>query len=201
MFSSECSTTNQAKIIALRQNRGSEMKSLLIPPPTPPPVPLVPKKIKVVPKNHQREYRSTLRDIQNRNNLKKKEQKIQDEEEMTVKLRRMSQFKNVSSRVFCSAGNGEEQEHDDHDNLSCLTSSISSIIDDTSRMKNYVLMNKLDAVRSRRPKDAPKEEIQFHENYGKVPDYVQKRKEELNEIKRLRDEAEQAPLDIIPNGK
>lgn len=196
-----------AKLIALRQSRGSDMQSLLVPPPiSDAPLPLIAKpKEKVPKKNFQKQYRSALREMQNKN----KEKVIEDSKNGNRRLRKLSAFKNVSSRVFgsCSTACGSTVSssrvnigiENEDDGVSCLTSSIAS--EGTRQTtKNYLLLNKLDAMKIRPRPETPEEKVRLHESYGKVPEYVLKRKEELAQLRQIKED-EENPIDIIPEGK
>mmetsp|Transcript_24061 Transcript_24061/g.36104 ORF Transcript_24061/g.36104 Transcript_24061/m.36104 type:complete len:326 (-) Transcript_24061:7-984(-) len=203
------SPTETAKMIALRQNEGSEVKSLLAPPPVAPQEPIIKRKPKKKPKNFQKENRSALKEMQNQKKLL-----AASKAAALPSTRKMSQFKNIPSRVFSSdnsttcrlalsSGSTQQSPIADDDCVSyqpsVAGSSVSSITNASTSTKNYLAMNKQDAMRPR-PKPPPKEEKQrHHSSYGKVPAYVRKRKEELAERERIR-YLEENPVDVAPEG-
>lgn len=207
------SPTETAKIIALRQNEGSDVKSLLVPPPVVPQEPLIKKKPKKESKNFQKEYRSALKEMQNQKKLLSASKAA-----ALPSMKKMSQFKNIPSRVFASdnfrnnplglsLGLTEQSpiiEDDDSVSYqpSIASSTMSSTTNASASTKNYLALNKQNTMKPRLkpPPSAEKHnQKQRHGSYGKVPVYVRKRKEELAEQERIR-YLEENPVDVAPDG-
>ena len=216
MASFDCGPTKRdfsphetARIIQFNQSRGSAIQALLVPEPLPIPVPFQrnASSKRKEPKNFQKNHLTVLRDMQYQNKVKK------ELEGRKTKLKKLSMFKNVSSKVFNSEGFSKENGKDVDtihstkiysDEISSIANSFgveaenNSSASEMASSKNYILKNKIDAIRPRPRIPTKPKPKRHHDSYGKVPEYVIKRKLELAEIDRMRNDEDKSVQ--IPEG-
>lgn len=146
--------------------------------------------------NHQKNYRKTLQEIQRKNqrNVIDKQNKLEKERKKTL-LRKQKQFGNVQSKVFASFSPDPMSPRSF--TSSCSISTFSSMptsslekddngdfppmsikLQNPTTPRRFITSGKPDPQRNL---SSNEEVSQKHESYGKVPSYLLKRKEELNE--------------------